>query len=119
MKLSYLLLAITTGSSVSTSSSAGRVLNAFGQESYGVDVSFPVHYMNVLNKDDNPLGDRQKFYDEFMEGCREHYGGERGSYACDITEEDRFAMSLRQPASMQVSTEESLVHFVAPPYLST
>jgi len=106
MKLSYLLLAITTGSSVSTSSSASQVLNAFGKESYGVDVSFPVHYMNVMNKEDNPLGDRQKFYDEFMDGCREHYAGKRGSHACDITEEDRFAMSLRQPASMQVSILE-------------
>jgi hypothetical protein len=106
MKLSYLLLVITTGSSVSTSSSASQVLNAFGQDSYGVDVSFPVHYMNVMNKEDNPLGDRQKFYDEFMDGCREHYTGKRGSHACDITEEDRFAMSLRQPASMQVSILE-------------
>ena len=104
MKLSHLLLAITTGSSVPTSSSAGRVLNAFGEESYGVDVSFPVHYLNVQSKENNPLGDRQKFYDEFMKGCREHYGGKKGSAACDITEEDRLAMSLRQPKSMQVSS---------------
>ena len=104
MKLSHLLLAITTGSSVPTSSSAGRVLNAFGEESYGVDVSFPVHYLNVQSKENNPLGDRQKFYDEFMKGCREHYGGMKGSAACDITEEDRLAMSLRQPKSMQVSS---------------
>ena len=110
MKLSYLLLAIATGSSVSTSPSDDRVLNAFGQESYGVDTSFPVHYLD-LNKEDNPLGDRQKFYDEFMDGCREHYGGKRGSTACDVTEEDRVAMSLRQPASMQVSTEERHVHY--------
>jgi hypothetical protein len=114
MKLSYLLLAITTGSSVSTSSSASQVLNAFGQDSYGVDVSFPVHYMNVMNKEDNPLGDRQKFYDEFMDGCREHYTGKRGSHACDITEEDRFAMSLRQPASMQNYTDTGFKKVQAP-----
>ena len=104
MKLSYLLLAIVTESSFSTTSAADRVLNAFGQESYGIDVSFPVHYSNVINKEDNPLGDRQSFYDEFMEGCRTHYGGKKGSAACDVTEEDRLEMSLRQPSSMQVST---------------
>lgn len=105
MKLSYLLLAIATGSSsLSNTLAVDRVLNAFGQESYGVDVSFPVHYINVLNKEDNPLGDRQSFYDEFMDGCRKHYGGKKGVAACDVTEEDRAEMSLRQPASMQVST---------------
>ena len=112
MKLSYLLLAIATESSVSTTPSVDRVLNAFGQESYGVDVSFPVHYLDVLDKEDNPLGDRQSFYDEFMDGCREHYGGKIGSTACDITEEDRAAMSLRQPSSMQVSIEVSHVHYL-------
>ena len=104
MKLSYLLLAIATESSFSSTSAADRVLNAFGQESYGVDVSFPVHYSNVISKEDNPLGDRQSFYDEFMDGCRKHYGGKKGSAACDVTEEDRLEMSLRQPSSMQVST---------------
>ena len=104
MKLSYFLLAIT-GSSVPTSL-AGRVLNAFGEESYGVDVSFPVHYLNIQKKEDNPLGDRQKFYDDFLAGCRDAYGGKPGegdSGACEITEEDRLDMSLRQPISMQVS----------------
>lgn len=104
MKISYLVRAIATGSMISTTLAVDRVLNAFGQESYGVDVSFPVHYLNVQNEEDNPLGNRQTFYEEFMDGCREHYGGKIGSTACDITEEDRADMSLRQPASMQVST---------------
>lgn len=105
MKLSYLArtIAIATGSMLPTTMAVDRVLNAFGQESYGVDVSFPVHYLNVLNKEDNPLGNRQSFYEEFMSGCREHYGEKLGSTSCDITEEDRADMSLRQPASMQVS----------------
>lgn len=115
MKLSYLLLAIATGSSsLSNTLAVDRVLNAFGQESYGVDVSFPVHYINVLNKEDNPLGDRQSFYDEFMDGCRKHYGGKKGTAACDVTEEDRAEMSLRQPASMQNYTDTGFKKVQAP-----
>ena len=82
-------------------SSNEQVLNAFGQKSYGVDTSFPIHYGSIKSKSSNPLGDRQAIYDEFMEGCREFYGNRGGS--CDVTEEDRYAISLRQPASMQVS----------------
>jgi hypothetical protein len=49
----------------------------------------------------NPLGDRQSAYDDFIQGCVKHFGtrGQR----CIETENDRFAMSLRQPQSMQVS----------------
>jgi prolyl 4-hydroxylase len=77
---------------------AHQVLNAFGEPSYGVDVSFPVHHITFAQ--DQPLGDRQKLYDDFMAGCRRHYSG--NSQACDVTEEDRVEMSVRQPASMQV-----------------
>ena len=82
---------------------ADQVINAFGQPSYGVDVSFPVHYGNVLDKDDpnQPLGDRQAVYDHFLKGCHQFYGKKGGS--CDVTEEDRWDMSLRQPSSMQVN----------------
>ena len=37
-----------------------------------------------------------------MEGCRRQYS-ENGGEACDANEEDRIAMNLRQPQSMQVS----------------
>jgi len=114
MKPSFLVHAIATGSMLSTTLAVDRVLNAFGQESYGVDVSFPVHYLNVLNKEDNPLGNRQSFYEEFIDGCREHYGGKLGSTACDITEEDRADMSLRQPASMQNYTDTGFKKVQAP-----
>lgn len=83
---------------IPAASSDARVLNAFGEPSYGVDVSFPVHYRKFA--DYQPLGDRSKLYDEFMDGCRKRYEG--NGRACDITEEDRVAMSVRQPASMQV-----------------
>lgn len=82
---------------------AEQVVNSFGQPSYGVDVSFPVHHGNVLDKDNpnQPLGDRQAIYDNFMKGCHQFYGKKAGS--CDVTEEDRCDMSLRQPSSMQVN----------------
>lgn len=79
-----------------------RIMNGFGEPSYGVDVSFPVHYRTVLDKHDpdQPLGDRQALYDEFMEGCYDYYG--KRARSCDFTEDDRVAMSLHQPGSMQV-----------------
>lgn len=86
-------------------------LNALGQLSYGADVSFPVHHSAVLDKDDpnQPMGDKQTLYNDFIEGCRNHYGKRGGS--CDQTEADRIAMSLRQPASMQVRTHCYLYAF--------
>jgi hypothetical protein len=88
---------------------------------YGVDISFPMQHGKVStnypwlphNVDPsiptppeyrgmpiNPLGDRQSAYDEFIQGCIKHFG-KRGQ-RCLETENDRFAMSLRQPQSMQV-----------------
>lgn len=98
---------------------------------YGVDVSFPIHYAKVSDnypwlenpKDDmvtQPLGNRQAFYDEFLETCKEHFGS-RGS-RCVGNEMDRIAMNLRQPQSMQVRRDycrqcngqyEQLSNFVA------
>ena len=67
---------------------------------YGVDVSFPMHYPDVLEADKNPLGDRQSFYNDFLNGCVEHFG--KQGQRCVQTEADRIEMSLRQPQSMQV-----------------
>ena len=65
---------------------------------YGVDVSFPVHHWKTEDKETNPLGDRQGFYDDFLGGCTAKYPGT----ICSHTELDRVKMSLRQPLSMQV-----------------
>jgi hypothetical protein len=88
---------------------------------YGVDVSFPMHYGTVSqnypwlahNVDPSvrtprelkgvpiqPLGDRQKFYDDFLQSCVDAF--KPRSERCRINEQDRIAMSLRQPQSMQV-----------------
>lgn len=92
------------------SSTAHQILNTLGEPSYGADVSFPVHYRRFAQ--DEPLGDRKALYDEFMAGCREHYSS--NPQACDITEEDRVSMSLRQPASMQNYTDTGFKKLQAP-----
>ena len=96
---------------------------------YGVDVSFPMHYSKVSDnyawlphnidpvhndvparyKDMvvQPLGDKQKFYDDFLNGCKEKWGNS-GAARCQQNEDDRIAMTLRQPQSMQVSGLVSL-----------
>jgi hypothetical protein len=109
MKLSPLISIL-----IPATSAAQQVLNAFGEPSYGVDVSFPVHHISFAQ--DQPLGDRQKLYDDFMAGCRRHYSG--NSQACDITEEDRVEMSVRQPASMQVRVHVCIVDDVISPVLT-
>jgi len=78
---------------------------------YGVDVSFPVHYPFPENDQGNPLGDRKKLYDEFMGGCRHHYGTK--GYRCDEYEHDRLEMSRRQPQSMVVSSFHSFIPFLS------
>lgn len=65
---------------------------------YGVDCSFPIHSTNFDCGD--LLGDRKKFYEDYMAACRK-YVGKKGS-RCDDTEEDRLRMSQRQPQSMVV-----------------
>ena len=87
---------------------------------YGVDVSIPMQYASVStnypwlehNVDHSkpvpkeyedmviqPLGDRQSFYKEFLQGCKDHFG-KKGA-RCVQNELDRVAMTLRQPQSMK------------------
>lgn len=75
-------------------------IGVIGQEAsdYGADVSFPIHHKEMK---DGPLGDRQKIYEDFMEGCRKFYG--RKGNRCDMGDDGRLAMSRRQAQSMVVS----------------
>lgn len=91
---------------------------------YGVDVSFPMHHATVSNNyahlphnvDPNiptpreykdmavqPLGDRQAFYQDFLQTCRDAFGSK--GKRCTQTEVDRIAMTLRQPQSMTNYTD--------------
>jgi hypothetical protein len=92
-------------------------------EDFGVDVSFPMQSYNVSNNYDwlphnidpdvptppeyegvpiQTLGDKQQFYEDYMQGCRDYWGENEGHH-CDNTEKDRIEMNIRQPKSMVVS----------------
>ena len=101
--------------------------------SYGVDVSFPMHRSKVSNNyawlphnidpANNPtpkeyqdmqiqwLGNVQERYNNRMKGCYNRYN----KRACDRSEEDRVAMSLRQPKAMQNYTEMGFKKIKTPP----
>jgi prolyl 4-hydroxylase len=82
-----------------------------GDVMYGVDVSYPMHHRNLTRP--NPLGDdKQKFYEESIQRCVDHYG-KRGQ-RCRENEDDRIAMSLRQPQGMVNYTQNGFAKLKAP-----
>eukprot|EP00548_Thalassiothrix_antarctica_P013872 CAMPEP_0194171908 /NCGR_PEP_ID=MMETSP0154-20130528/6470_1 /TAXON_ID=1049557 /ORGANISM="Thalassiothrix antarctica, Strain L6-D1" /LENGTH=474 /DNA_ID=CAMNT_0038884427 /DNA_START=169 /DNA_END=1590 /DNA_ORIENTATION=+ len=104
----------------------------FGAD-YGVDVSLPMHHMKVSDnylelawnvdpsietpsdyqdKVVQPLGDRQKFYDDMIQGCVEYYG-KKGN-RCIEYERERVEMTLRQPQSMENYTDLGFKKIRAP-----
>jgi hypothetical protein len=103
--IDYSSLVCSTSATCSPSTSAS---------SYGVDRSFPIHHhdsfaeeaggrvdaVGAVVEEEGWLQDKQQFYQEYMEGCRQAYRPE--GYRCDISEEERMEMNLRQPASMMV-----------------
>lgn len=102
---------------------------------YGVDVSFPIQHSMVsanyewlphnIDPEHNtaprklketviqPLGDKQKLYDDFIRSCEEAFG-KKGS-RCRSSESGRVAMSLRQPQSMTNYTDIGFKKIRAPP----
>jgi hypothetical protein len=64
----------------------------------GLDCSFPIHTKEVGTKNCGGLVGRQQVYEDYMQGCRDHYNGE----SCDAVEGDRIEMNIRQPQSMVV-----------------
>ena len=58
----------------------------------------------------NQLGNRQEFYENYMNGCREKFGGRY----CDDYENDRIKMSLSQPKSMHNFTDTGFKKIKAP-----
>ena len=73
------------------------------RNSYGVDVSFPIHSMNAFANPDEtkplshtPLDDRISFYVNFLKGCKSRYD----PYLCNNSEKDRYDMNLNQPPVM-------------------
>ncbi len=115
--------------------------NSQNERTYGLDISFPITTPHVSTNFDylphnnveyaspshpnyvpvpqefkdmalQRLGDRQDFYDHFMEGCRHHYAA-HAAY-CDESEEDRLDMNYRQPSSMMNYTELGFAKVTAP-----
>ena len=83
-----------------------------GHPYYGVDVSYPIHHASAStnfawvenNNQSEPLqilGDRQSFYSEFLNGCRNNLGSHERS-KCDEMEQHRIRQNLMQPPSMVV-----------------
>lgn len=72
---------------------------------YGVDKSFPMHRPADETTNNN-------LYNEFIIGCREKYAPD--GHLCDITEEERIEMNLRQPAGMVNYTELGFAKVRAP-----
>lgn len=110
------------------------VVAAEDEPVYGVDVSWPIHHGKIstnyawlphnVDPANNPtppeyegmpiqmLGNKQKDYDDFLEGCHKQYP--KYKQACDSTERDRVEMSIRQPASMQNYTDIGFKKIRAP-----
>mmetsp|Transcript_32409 Transcript_32409/g.53597 ORF Transcript_32409/g.53597 Transcript_32409/m.53597 type:complete len:469 (+) Transcript_32409:136-1542(+) len=101
---------------------------------YGVDVSSPMHHEKIStnyaespwNIDPanhktpaefegmavQPLGNRQKVYDDMIQGCIDYYGDK--GFRCKEYESDRVLMTLRQPQSMENYTETGFKKIKAP-----
>ena len=100
---------------------------------YGVDVSYPIHQSQVTtvtttssttsstssstgsSSGESLLPNRQKFYDQQIQGCRNYYSTK--SHRCDDNEYSRIAMNIQQPRTMQVrdivlEQQTSLLFFV-------
>jgi hypothetical protein len=59
-----------------------------------------------------PLGNRQAFYDEMINGCVKYYG--KKGFRCHDYEKDRIEMNYRQPQSMENYTEMGFQKIRAP-----
>eukprot|EP00579_Thalassiosira_antarctica_P007807 CAMPEP_0201900604 /NCGR_PEP_ID=MMETSP0902-20130614/52671_1 /ASSEMBLY_ACC=CAM_ASM_000551 /TAXON_ID=420261 /ORGANISM="Thalassiosira antarctica, Strain CCMP982" /LENGTH=483 /DNA_ID=CAMNT_0048434325 /DNA_START=280 /DNA_END=1731 /DNA_ORIENTATION=- len=112
--------------------SANSEASSEEENSYGVDVSFPIlkristNYPWLPHNTDTavpspkalegmplqPLGDRQAVYNDHLKSCREYYRGDRKK--CDIYEYDRMLMNQRQPQSMQNYTKVGFLKTRAP-----
>ena len=105
--------------------------------SYGVDISFPHHHQTVSTNypwlphhqdaidektnstmyDDmpiQPLGDRQSFYDNYIDSCERFFNQSKGQGSCAYSELKRLTKSLIQPISMYNYTEIGFKKMKAP-----
>lgn len=79
---------------------------------YGVDVSFPMKQEHVDSDKGEPLGNRQAFYEWYIQGCMAHFG-EDGS-RCLENERARIKLMQEQPQSMRNYTRLGFQKIRAP-----
>jgi prolyl 4-hydroxylase len=80
------------------------------QQEFGVDCSFPMQHKK-LRCDAQFADDRQQFYEDFMQSCRDHFDDAED---CDSYEQDRIQMSLYQPQSIVNFTSTGFTKMKAP-----
>jgi prolyl 4-hydroxylase len=88
-----------------------KVSNNYDWLPHNVDPSIPTpeEYKDMTVQ---PLGDRQKVYEDMIQGCVDHYG-DKGS-RCIRNERDRIDMSLTQPEGMVNYTKYGYTKIRAP-----
>jgi hypothetical protein len=79
-----------------------KITNNYPWLEHNTDPSLPVpeEYEGMVLQ---PLGDKRTMYDNYLEGCKKHFG-KKGA-RCVQNELDRIAMTKRQPQSMQNYTK--------------
>lgn len=114
--------------------------NAQQEVEYGVDVSFPMHHKTVstnyawlphnVDPENNPvpaeyqdmaiqpLGDMKAKYDNYIQGCVDHYNAKGGKgNRCLQNEHDRIVMTLRQPQGVYNYTKMGYTKIRAPDHV--
>ena len=71
-----------------------------------------MHHAKVLDASQNPLGDKQQEFEDYLNGCVDYY--EVKGKRCRSNEEDRIRMSLRQPKGMYNYTQMGFTKIRAP-----
>jgi len=85
-------------------------LNSFGQEIYSFDNSWAI----MSDQLSGVFGNKQAFYDDFMDQCRHAAGEKKAKSVCDDGEKQRIHMNRLQPAGMRNYTELGFAKIRAP-----
>jgi prolyl 4-hydroxylase len=80
---------------------------------HNMDPSLPIP-RSLQGSPLQPLGDRQSFYDDNIQGCLRHYAPTGADRRCLSNEIVRVNMNLRQPKSMVNYTELGYTKIKAP-----
>ena len=73
---------------------------------FGVDVSYPIHTHHTIA--DNPLGDKQTFYDQLLAGCKDSCSD--CGPECQQYEDDRISMNMRREFVIRKRGIWSMLH---------